>query len=257
MTQAENSSPDDFLLLFPPEVNEPPAVAETQREDPLPREAQLAPQHLIPASDTARPIEVAPRVSESRKVPQVGINVSPIGFIFGAAVGAFGMWMFSVSPRLPVVTAIAHTAPSTTVSAAPGPASAGITSGEMPVTPEPRAPVSAEPTPVDVNDDVDREDVTAAVPPVPDLGREASADETPSRPFTGSLVLNSDPQGAHAFVNGKPVGSTPVILSGLPVGSRVVRIEAEGYQAWSAAIRVVADAQTRVSATLSREQPRP
>jgi hypothetical protein len=45
----------------------------------------------------------------------------------------------------------------------------------------------------------------------------------------------------------------PVVLSGLPVGSRVVRLEADGYQTWSAAIRVIANQQTRVTATLYRE----
>jgi len=259
MTQAANSSPDDFLLLFPPEVHEQPVAAEPEPGDLFPHEAHAAPMHLAPARENnARPIDVAPRVTESNRVRQVGINVSPIGFLFGTAVGAFGMWMFSLSPRLPVMTAVAHTAPSTTASVASGPADVGIASGEMPPTPGPSGPVPTEPIPIAVNNEVDREEITAAeARPVSDLRQEAPADETPSRQFTGSLVLHSTPQGAHAFVNGKPVGSTPVILSGLPVGSRVVRIEAEGYQTWSAAIRVVADEQTRVAATLYREPPRP
>ena len=259
MTQAANSSPDDFLLLFPPEVHEQPVAAEPKLGDLLPHETHAAPMHLAPTRDNeARPIDVAPRVPESSRVRQVGINVSPIGFIFGAAVGAFGMWMFSLSPRLPVITAVAHSAPSTSASVSSGPADDGITSGELAQTPGPSAPVPAEPTPIAVNDEVDRDEITAAPPrPISDLRREAPADETPSRQFTGSLVLHSTPQGAHAFVNGKPVGSTPVIVSGLPVGSRVVRIEAEGYQTWSAAIRVVADEQTRVAATLYRDPPRP
>jgi len=54
------------------------------------------------------------------------------------------------------------------------------------------------------------------------------------------------------FVNGKPVGSTPLVLREIPAGSRVVRIEADGYAPWSSAIRVVANQQTHIAATLRR-----
>ena len=54
-------------------------------------------------------------------------------------------------------------------------------------------------------------------------------------------------------VNGQQVGSTPLVLNNLSVGSRAVRIEAEGYQSWSAAVRVVANQQTRVTVVLTRE----
>ena len=70
--------------------------------------------------------------------------------------------------------------------------------------------------------------------------------------YRGSLSIGSAPQGARVFVNGAPVGSTPLVLDNLPVGSRAVRIEAEGYQRWSASTRVVANKQTRLSATLAR-----
>jgi PEGA domain len=53
-------------------------------------------------------------------------------------------------------------------------------------------------------------------------------------------------------VNGALVGSTPLELDNLPVGSRAVRIEADGYQRWSASARIVANQQTRLTATLAR-----
>ncbi|NOT25457.1 MAG: PEGA domain-containing protein [Acidobacteria bacterium] len=43
----------------------------------------------------------------------------------------------------------------------------------------------------------------------------------------------------------------------MPVGSRVIRVEAEGYQTWSSAVRVIANQQTPVTATLYREPSRP
>ena len=70
--------------------------------------------------------------------------------------------------------------------------------------------------------------------------------------YKGSLAFRSAPQGARVFVNGAFVGSTPLVLENLPVGSRAVRIEADGYQRWSTSTQVVANQQTRVSATLGR-----
>ena len=65
-------------------------------------------------------------------------------------------------------------------------------------------------------------------------------------------MVQSAPSGAAVFVNGQPVGSTPVVLKDVPVGSRALRIEAAGYQRWSAAVTVTADQQTTVKATLIR-----
>ena len=70
--------------------------------------------------------------------------------------------------------------------------------------------------------------------------------------YRGSLAFESAPQGARVFVNGAFVGSTPFVLENLPVGSRAIRIEAEGYRRWSGLTQVVANRQTRVSATLDR-----
>ena len=69
--------------------------------------------------------------------------------------------------------------------------------------------------------------------------------------YRGSLAFRSAPQGARVFVNGALVGSTPLILENLPVGSRAVRIEADGYQTWSTSTQIVANRETRVSATLA------
>lgn len=98
---------------------------------------------------------------------------------------------------------------------------------------------------------------TAASPrrraPVNPLPAGKAPAETASRPsFHGTLIVNSEPAGARVIVNGKRVGSTPVILAEMPAGSRVVRIEADGYAAWSGAVRVVANQETRIAATLHR-----
>ena len=73
--------------------------------------------------------------------------------------------------------------------------------------------------------------------------------------YRGSLAVGSAPQGARVFVNGALVGSTPLQLDNLSVGSRAVRIEADGYERWSASTRIVANQQTRLSATLAHAKP--
>lgn len=70
--------------------------------------------------------------------------------------------------------------------------------------------------------------------------------------YRGALAIDSDPPGAVVSVDGRVVGSTPVLLRDMPAGSCVVRVESSGYELWSAAARVVANKQTRVTATLQR-----
>ena len=69
--------------------------------------------------------------------------------------------------------------------------------------------------------------------------------------YRGTLELRSAPPGARVFLNGALVGSTPLVLDNLSVGSRAVRIEADGYERWSTSTQVVANQQTRVSAVLA------
>ena len=52
------------------------------------------------------------------------------------------------------------------------------------------------------------------------------------------------------FLNGDLVGVTPLLLFDLPVGSGVVRVEREGHERWSAAVRIVADERTVTVAEL-------
>jgi PEGA domain len=70
--------------------------------------------------------------------------------------------------------------------------------------------------------------------------------------FYGSLLIDSMPANARAFVNGQPVGTTPLVLTAVPVGSRVIRLEAENHTPWTSTVRVTADHRTRVNVTLDR-----
>ena len=68
--------------------------------------------------------------------------------------------------------------------------------------------------------------------------------------FRGTIEVNSQPERAQVALNGVLVGTSPLMLVDIPVGSRVVRVQLTGYQSWSDAIRVVANQRTKVMATL-------
>lgn len=70
--------------------------------------------------------------------------------------------------------------------------------------------------------------------------------------FHGALAVLSEPLGAVVSVDGRVVGATPLVLKDVPVGSRVVRVESQGYERWSFAARVVANQEVRIVATLQR-----
>jgi hypothetical protein len=67
------------------------------------------------------------------------------------------------------------------------------------------------------------------------LRGERSFSDSPARrasQATATLEIQSQPPGAHVFVDGSPSGMhTPAKLSGLPVGSRVqIRLDKAGYE---------------------------
>jgi hypothetical protein len=65
------------------------------------------------------------------------------------------------------------------------------------------------------------------------------------------LRIDSTPQGARVFIDRLPAGVTPLVVPDLRAGSHAVRVEADGHQPWSSAIRVVADRQTSVHTPLT------
>jgi hypothetical protein len=68
----------------------------------------------------------------------------------------------------------------------------------------------------------------------------------------GALFVDSRPPAANVFVDGKLVGTTPLQLDTIDAGPHVVRLEREGYGAWSTSIRVTGGERARVSASLER-----
>jgi hypothetical protein len=54
------------------------------------------------------------------------------------------------------------------------------------------------------------------------------------------------------FLDDKVVGTTPMALPSVSVGSHRIRLEHDGYRHWSSSVRIVASEQNRVTASLER-----
>ena len=75
-----------------------------------------------------------------------------------------------------------------------------------------------------------------------------------SAPGMGTLSVNSNPAGAEVYVDNVYNGITPVTISSVAAGSRVVKIQMNGYTPWQATVQVNSGQVTPVDATL---QPQP
>src|SRR5262245_12421358 len=97
---------------------------------------------------------------------------------------------------------------------------------------------------------VERRDRPRETPAAPADGAAQARSSKEPVLYVGALTVDSEPAGSAVFVDREFVGQTPLELTGLRVGSRVVRIERDGYDRWTTAVLVAADKQTRVSARL-------
>ena len=85
------------------------------------------------------------------------------------------------------------------------------------------------------------------------LARGAAPAASESRPaLTASLTIESRPTGATVIIDGKRVGTTPLALPGMTVGTHAVRLEMAGYKPWTASVPVVAGEKNRVAASLEQ-----
>jgi len=83
--------------------------------------------------------------------------------------------------------------------------------------------------------------------------REAAPAPTAPERTSGSLIVDSRPIGARVFVDGKLVGTTPLLLEDVAAGDHGVRLELDGFNAWTTSTKVTGGERTRVSGSL--EQP--
>jgi hypothetical protein len=72
--------------------------------------------------------------------------------------------------------------------------------------------------------------------------------------FTGTLFVDSHPQGATVVIDGKPMGKTPLRLNDVRIGTHVVRLELARHRPWYSTARVVAGQDVRVAGSLEEIQ---
>jgi serine/threonine-protein kinase len=87
---------------------------------------------------------------------------------------------------------------------------------------------------------------SAAAAPAPQAGRPTSGRAT------GALAVDSRPTGARVFLDGKPIGTTPLMVPSVAPGDHAIRLELDGYRPWASSVRMVAAESNRVTASLER-----
>ncbi|MFN7914589.1 MAG: PEGA domain-containing protein [Vicinamibacterales bacterium] len=93
-----------------------------------------------------------------------------------------------------------------------------------------------------------RQAATPAAPPERTSGMPADA----ARARAGSLMVDSRPAGARVLVDGKLVGTTPLLLDSVEAGEHTVRLELDGFRAWTAGTKITGGERTRVSGSLEQ-----
>jgi hypothetical protein len=80
----------------------------------------------------------------------------------------------------------------------------------------------------------------------------ASAVTRPAVPSAAPLTVESRPAGAMVFLDGRLVGTTPLVIPDVAVGEHALHLDRDGYRRWSSAIRIVTTERNRVTASLDR-----
>jgi hypothetical protein len=98
----------------------------------------------------------------------------------------------------------------------------------------------------------------STAPPATDVTARAAPITLPAvrATFTGQLIVDSVPTGATVLINQRPVGRTPLHLTDYPAGSYAIWVERDGYERWTAGVRVQADTTTHIRPSLlSKPEP--
>jgi hypothetical protein len=68
--------------------------------------------------------------------------------------------------------------------------------------------------------------------------------------YVAPLQIDTRPTGAQVFLDGRLIGTAPMVVEEVGVGEHAVRLELAGYVPWTSSVRVVAGQRTRVAASL-------
>jgi hypothetical protein len=93
---------------------------------------------------------------------------------------------------------------------------------------------------------------STAAKPAPAKPSPRAAGPPASQAFAGSIYVDSRPRGARVLVDGKFMGTTPVRIPDIRIGSHVVRLQLTDHGDWTTSTRVSAGQETRVTGSLER-----
>jgi hypothetical protein len=218
-------APDDSLLTFRSE-----APVGTQDSDPAFMRSPTFPdaQHLVASPDARR------HSSHRSHVGLVVAGVAIIGVLAGFAAG------YSFSYRI-IVPAVALT-PIPAFSSVSLPPLERSNSASSPNIASESVPVRVPPASVPSNG--------PAVAQPSTIGRSATTVGIPVH--ASAIEVLSNPRGAQVFLDGQIVGRAPLSIVDVPEGTHAVRLEVDGFNPWTASVRVGSGSRTRVRASLER-----
>jgi hypothetical protein len=227
---AQRKDAGESVLEFSAEVEPAPT-----------RERSAAVIPFVPAAAAPRAVAAVPRAPVRPRVI----------WLVAAAVGAAAaaVWIAGRDAPVPESPSPTRTASPPALEPREGAVVLATAGARAPVAPVLAASVPTKPAASPRRPERNRVQPRQPIAAAPPAADPASPEPTV---FQGRLIVDSEPAGARVFLNGRAVGVTPLTLDAVPAGSRVVRVEADGYGAWSSAVRVVANEQSRVLATLRR-----
>jgi hypothetical protein len=79
---------------------------------------------------------------------------------------------------------------------------------------------------------------------------EPAARPDPTAP--GELQVESRPRGARVFIDGRLVGTTPMLVQDVRPGAHAVRIDLAGHRRWVTTVTLGPGERQRVAASLER-----
>lgn len=149
--------------------------------------------------------------------------------------------------KSPAPTFVAPSAAVPPTRSEPGPAR-GATAAKAPAAPVARVPAptakrSTAKAPQSVPARRPSRVPTPAAAPVP---------APPTKTAPGTLVVDSRPTGARVFLDGRSIGTTPLVLNSVAVGDHAIRLDMAGYQGWGTSVKILSGERSRVAASLER-----
>ena len=102
--------------------------------------------------------------------------------------------------------------------------------------------------------DAPRSETNPPAPPAPavDPLPAVSQATNPPAPTFGALTVISQPSGATVYMNDAQVGRTPLTLASLAPAAYRIRVELDGFRAWSSSVRIEAGASEKLIAFIEK-----